>query len=80
MNLDDIINNKLKGHNRKASQTQKRTKLTPEQIHRRNIKKAIRLTKTGDLDLQRKSHAILFGVAVKAGFIDKQTFEILKEL
>ena len=43
-----------------------------------NIKYVIRLIKTGDINIKKKSHKILLNVAVKEGFVDKE-LNIIKE-
>lgn len=78
MNLDKILNDKL-------------TKITPKKreydpvtdakrdYNRKNAMKCVRLIKTGDLDLTRRSHALMLYIADKHGYVDKKTLTILKE-
>lgn len=78
MNLDNIINKRLyKVTNKKRGYDTPKTK---EEITLKNIKKCIRLIKTGDIDPTKRSHGILLGIAHKAGYIDRKTLTILKEV
>lgn len=77
MDLDSVISNKLKRITKRTHQYRTRSK---DSIHKSNIKQAIRLVKTGELNIQNKSHRTLLVVAHKAGFINRYTLEILKEL
>lgn len=77
MDLESILKNRLK----KLSATPKRKSkkyTTPEKKHMENIRYIIRLIKTGDFNIQKKSHKILLNVAVKEGFVDKE-LNIIKE-
>jgi hypothetical protein len=72
MDLETILKNKLKKLSAVPKTKAKRKYTTPEQKHKENIKYIIRLIKTGDININRKSHKILLNVAVKEGFVDKQ--------
>lgn len=72
MNLETILKNRLKKLSVTPKTKAKRKYTTPEQKHMQNIKYIIRLIKTGDINIQKKSHKILLNVAVKEGFVDKE--------
>lgn len=78
MNLDNILKNKLKKLSVTPKTKAKKKYTTPEQKHMENIKYIIRLIKTGDINIKKKSHKILLNVAVKEGFVDKE-LNIIKE-
>jgi|LSQX01.1.fsa_nt_gb hypothetical protein len=78
MNLDNILKNKLKKLSVTPKTKAKKKYTTPEQKHMENIKYVIRLIKTGDINIKKKSHKILLNVAVKEGFVDKE-LNIIKE-
>jgi hypothetical protein len=73
MELDNIINRALSRPPRRK-QTKK-----PEQVFKDNIRYIIKLVKTGEFTLDKKSHRILLQRAIKFGFIDKE-LNILKEI
>lgn len=72
MNLETILKNRLKKLSVTPKTKAKRKYTTPKQKHMENIKYIIRLIKTGDFNIQKKSHKILLNVAVKEGFVDKE--------
>lgn len=78
MDLDNILKNKLKKLSVTPKTKAKKKYITPEQKHIENIKYIIRLIKTGDINIKKKSHKILLNVAVKDGFVDKE-LNIIKE-
>jgi hypothetical protein len=73
MELDNIINRALSRPPRRK-QIKK-----PEQVFKDNIRYTIKLIKTGEFTLDKKSHRILLQRAIKFGFIDKE-LNILKEI
>lgn len=77
MDLDNLLANRIK-QLRKKYPSSRRKKPKPEQIHRQNMNQLIRLLKTGDFNSNKRSHCILFNTAVKHGYVDKETYEILK--
>ena len=77
MNLDNLLANRLK-YLKKKYPSSRRKKPKPEQIHRTNMNQLIRLLNTGDFNIKKRSHSILFKTAVKHGYVDKDTREILK--
>lgn len=77
MNLDSLLSNRIKQLNKKYPST-RRKKKKPEQIHRDNMNQLIRLLTTGDFNMEKRSHCILFRTGVKHGYVDKETHEILK--
>lgn len=77
MDLDNLLSNRLKQLKKKYPRS-RRKKPSPEQIHRTNMNQLIRLLKTGDFNKNKRSHGILFSEAVKYGYVDKDTMEILK--
>lgn len=78
MDLETILKNRLRKLSITPKTTAKRKYTTPEQKHVQNIKYIIRLIKTGDINIKKKSHKILLNVAVKEGFVDKE-LNIIKE-
>ena len=72
MDLQSILKNRLKTLSAQPKTKAKRKYTTPEQKHIENIRYIIRLIKTGDFNIQKKSHKILLNVAVKEGFVDKE--------
>lgn len=46
----------------------------------RNIRYCINLIKRGDFDPTYRDHAMLLSVAVRYGYVDKRTLEILQEV
>jgi hypothetical protein len=73
MELDNIINRALSRPPRRK-QIKK-----PEQVFKDNIRYTIKLIKTGEFTLDKKSHRILLQRAIKFGFVDKE-LNILKEI
>lgn len=76
MDLDQLLRQKIRLLSRGPRKS--KAKKTPEEIHRNNMRQIIRLVFTGDFDSSKRSHSILFNTAVKHGYIDKETHEILK--
>lgn len=77
MDLDNLLSQRLRQLRKKYPST-RRKKPKPEQIHRTNMNQLIRLLKTGDFNIDKRSHCILFRVGVKHGYVDKDTYKILK--
>ena len=76
MDLLNILDKKLSNPTRKPKKPMKRT---PEQSKRYNIRYCINLIKRGDLDLTRRSHYMLYNLAFKEGYINKN-LDILREV
>lgn len=79
MDLDKVIFRGFVKAMRKPAVKKKKKKVAPEVKHRENIRKLLRLVRTGDLNLERKSHKILYTMAVREGYITKD-LQILMEI
>ena len=73
MDLDNILNRKL------SKPAKRRYKKTPEQKFKDNMRYIIKLIKTGEFTIDKKSHKILLQRAIKFGFVNKE-MQILKEI
>lgn len=73
MDLDNILNRKL------SKPARRQYKKTPEQKFKDNMRYIIKLVKTGEFTIDKKSHKILLQRAIKFGYINKD-LQILKEI
>ncbi len=80
MNLDNILNNKLKKLSGNVVKKRIPKKLPKEIREFYTIKECLSIIRRGDLDLTYPYHRKLFNLACKKGYVDKDTQEIIQEV